>query len=126
MNNDPQQQKTILVIYDVSAVLMYLNVVLSKAGHKVIQAETGIQGLKQYEERKDEIDLILLDLQLPDITGFEIAAKIRETDTQMPIIAQTALALEEEKANAMNAGCTDIILKPLDLQNVREIIEKYT
>jgi CheY-like chemotaxis protein len=117
--------KTILVIDDVKTVLKYLQVVLVRAGYSVILAETGTEGLALFQAKSDQIDLILLDLQMPDITGFDIARTIRKTHPVLPVIAQTALSRVEDRENALIAGCTDVILKPIDMEDLREVIRKY-
>lgn len=117
--------KTILVIDDVKTVLKYLQVVLVRSGYSVILAETGTEGLAVFQAQSDQIDLILLDLQMPDITGFDIARTIRKTHPDLPVIAQTALSRTEDRENALRAGCTDVILKPIDMEDLQEIIRKY-
>lgn len=117
--------KCILIIDDMVAVLKLLEVVLKRNGYQVIQGNGGEDGLQAYFDHQSEIDLVLLDLQMPVITGFEIARKIREQDKEIPILAQTALSREENRLEAMEAGCNDIILKPIDMTQLLSMINKY-
>ncbi|MEA3316844.1 MAG: response regulator, partial [Bacteroidota bacterium] len=67
------------------------------------------------------IDLILMDIQLPEINGYDLTKKVREFNAKVPIIAQTANAMEGDKKKALDAGCNDYISKPID---VNFLVEK--
>ena len=73
----------------------------------------------------DKIDLILMDIKLPDISGFELTSIIRKKKPNTPIIAQTAFANESDKLKCMNAGCNDFISKPIDQTLLKSLIQKY-
>jgi hypothetical protein len=74
-----------------------------------------------------EIDLILIDIKLPDINGLEITRKIRSSDYKgkVPIIAQTAYAMTGDASKSLEAGCDDYISKPVDADSLQEKIKKY-
>jgi two-component system, cell cycle response regulator DivK len=115
----------ILIIDDMVSVLKFLEVILKKQGYRVIQANGGEEGLQAYYDHQDELDLVLLDLQMPVMTGFEIAKRIREQDQKIPILAQTALSRDENRIEAMEAGCTDIVLKPIDMTQLISMVREY-
>ena len=73
----------------------------------------------------NDVDLILMDIQLPGISGFEATQKIKKIKPYIPIIAQTAFALKGEKEKSLEAGCDDYITKPIDKNNLVELINKY-
>ena len=120
-----KEKKHILVIDDMQPVLKFLQVVLRREGFETILAEGGKAGFEAYQEHQDKIKMIILDLQMPEVSGFDIAREIRKTDTKIPILAQTALAREEDRQNAFEAGCSDFLIKPIDIEQLKEIINKY-
>ncbi|MBN1370960.1 MAG: response regulator [Anaerolineaceae bacterium] len=89
-------------------------------GHNFIPAETGLKGIDLASEVKP--DLILLDINLPDIDGYEIARRLRASDLEhlqyVPIIAITANALKGDAEKALEAGCDVYMSKPI---NIREL-----
>ncbi len=76
--------------------------------------------------RKDPgMDLIFMDVKMPDLDGYEATRQIRKFNTEVIIIAQTAFALVHEKEKALEAGCNDFITKPVRAESVREMLKKY-
>ena len=88
-------------------------------------AEDGNKTLEIYEKHKNEIDLVLLDLIMPGLNGFEIAKTIRQQDRKLPIIAQTAVAHSTTRKQALEAGCNKCIFKPLKINELLDILEEY-
>ncbi|MBS3777169.1 MAG: PAS domain S-box protein [Bacteroidales bacterium] len=116
--------KTLLIIEDDPTSREYLNEVLNTLGAGVIFAENGAEGLQAFE-KKPSIDLILLDIRLPDINGIEIARRIREQNEKVPVIAQTANAMGGDRGKCIQAGATDYIAKPTDMEELLAMIIKY-
>lgn len=114
---------TIMIAEDIPYNYEYLSSILQRTGANVIWAKDGIDVLKLYKSSK--IDLILMDIQLPEISGYEATAQIRQTDKQLPIIAQTAYAMAEDKKKCMDAGCNDVLVKPIRMDEVLTIVAKY-
>jgi CheY-like chemotaxis protein len=85
---------------------------LSSAGCNVLHAGNGSEALNFFRG-SISIDLILLDIQLPEIDGYQIARSIRQTNTSIPIIAQTAHAMPEDRKKCLEAGCNDYLTKPI-------------
>jgi PAS domain S-box-containing protein len=102
--------KTILIVEDDLFNAGYLNEVLSGKGLKTIHASTGEQAVEI--SKKHPVDLILMDIRLPDIDGYESTRRILREKPQLKIIAQTAYAFSDEKEKALNAGCIDYLSKP--------------
>jgi len=117
--------KKILVIEDNEANIYLLRFMLQKCGYEVIEATTGIEGVNLAIKRKP--DLILMDIQLPDISGLEATKKIRasEADGEIPIIALTSYALAGDEEKLLAAGCTGYIEKPINPETFIGEIEKY-
>ena len=117
--------KGVLVIEDNDNNLYLIRFILEKNGYEVIEARTGISGVEAAVKEKP--DLILMDIQLPDINGYEATRRIRasEADGKVPIIAITSYAMTEDKEKALEAGCTGYIEKPINPETIIMEIEKY-
>ncbi|MCD4760340.1 response regulator, partial [bacterium] len=72
-----------------------------------------------------EIDLVLMDIQLPDISGYEVTKQLKIINKDIPVIAQTAFALEGDKEKSLEAGCDDYITKPIKAKKLLSLIDKY-
>ena len=116
--------KVLLAEDDPIAVLL-IKRILQKMDCTVTVAENGAIALHHFREQQD-FDLILMDMMMPEMTGFEATAEIRKFDKKIPIIAQTALAAESDREKTLNAGCTDYIKKPIDKELLLAMIAKYT
>jgi len=98
--------------------------ILKENGFEVIEARSGTEGVKLAVQEKP--DLILMDIQLPDIDGLEVTKRIRasEADGNIPIIALTSYAMPGDRERIMAAGCTGYISKPIDVKTFIKEIEK--
>jgi len=117
--------KRILVIEDNEANMYLIKFMLEKSGYEVIGAETGTAGVEL--AIKEKPDLILMDVQLPDIDGLEATRRIRasEADGHIPIVALTSFAMAGDREKALAAGCTGYIEKPINPETFIAEIEKY-
>ncbi len=113
----------ILIVEDNDDSFRYLERVLLKQGFTIIRAANGHDAVEFARENTD-ILLILMDIQLPVMSGYEATKKIREFNLSIPIIAQTGNAFEEDRLKCIEAGCTSFITKPLDINLLLEIIIK--
>lgn len=114
---------TILYIEDNPDNMLLVQRALEARGYKFLWAANGLSGLAEAETRQP--DLILLDINLPDIDGYEVARRIRANDKlrSLPVIAITANALRGDAEKALNAGCDVYMSKPI---NIRELWAKVT
>ena len=114
---------TVLYIEDHPDNMTLVRRVLQSESFTLIEAKTGFQGI--FIAESQEIDMILLDINLPDIDGYEVARKLRASKkailAQIPIIAVTANALRGDSQKALDAGCDLYLSKPI---NIHELIEK--
>ena len=110
----------ILYIEDNSDNTMLVKRILESRGYRLLDAPTGFKGISLAES--EEISLILLDINLPDIDGYEVAQRLRASKkrelSSIPIIAITANALKGDAERALDAGCDVYMSKPI---NIREL-----
>lgn len=113
-----------LIIEDNDNNLELIRFILEKAHYKTRFARTGIDGISQALAITP--DFIILDIQLPDISGFEVLARIRthSRGRLIPIIAMTSYAMSGDREKLLKAGCTSYIEKPIDPMLVIKQIEQ--
>jgi two-component system, cell cycle response regulator DivK len=117
----------ILYIEDNPDNMMLVKRALEARGYKLLQALKGIDGVASAET--EEVDLILLDINLPDIDGYEVARRIRasakRTLAYVPIIAVTANALKGDAEKALAAGCDVYMSKPINIRELWARVEAF-
>jgi len=101
---------------------------LESRGYKLLEALTGLKGVTLAES--EEVDLILLDINLPDIDGYEVARRIRSSKnkralTYIPIIAITANALKGDSEKALASGCDVYMSKPINIRELWARVEAF-
>jgi CheY-like chemotaxis protein len=104
--------RKILIVEDDLSGRLYLNKILEKTGAILLNAADGQEAVNIALNNPD-LDLILMDIQLPVLDGYDSAIKIREFKKDIPIIAQTAYGFHADKERIMNSGFNDFILKPI-------------
>ena len=114
----------ILIIEDQESNQQYYTALLKPGNFELIQAYNGTEGIEAFEKYPD-IGLILLDLKMPDIDGFQVLKEIRKKDTKIPIIAQTAYAMATDREKCLEAGFNDYIAKPVQRDAIFNLIAKY-
>jgi two-component system KDP operon response regulator KdpE len=102
----------ILIVDDEPEIRRFLRASLSNHQHEILEAENGLNAISQIREKRP--DLIILDLELPDINGIEVAERVREW-SQIPIIILSVHNSEREKIDALNAGADDYLTKPFSI-----------
>jgi PAS domain S-box-containing protein len=114
----------ILVVEDDDVNYLFLETVLSKNNIKIHRALNGIEAVELCRNNPN-IKLVLMDIKLPFMNGYEAARRIKQQNPNMPIIAQTAYAMCEDRKKAIEAGCDDYISKPIIKSELLKLIEKY-
>ncbi|OIP00027.1 MAG: hypothetical protein AUJ98_09540 [Bacteroidetes bacterium CG2_30_33_31] len=117
--------KKILIVEDTESNYRLLNILLSKYGAETIWALTGKQGVSICRNSND-LDLVLMDINLPDIDGYEATSQIKSFKPNLPIVAQTAYAMAGEREKSLEFGCDDYISKPINPEKLFSIIIKLT
>ncbi len=115
----------VLIVEDNDANLYLVRFILEKNGYDVIEARDGITGVELAIREKP--DLVIMDIQLPDIHGLEATKRIRASGVEehLPIVALTSYAMPGDREQALAAGCTGYIEKPLNPDTFMVEIEKY-
>lgn len=115
----------ILYIEDNSDNMTLVRRVLEIEGYEVIPAETGREGLAKAYANKP--DIIITDINLPDIDGYEITDKLKKdkTTAHIPIIAMTANVMKKDRENVFQAGCDGYISKPIDIDELPGQVENF-
>jgi two-component system, cell cycle response regulator DivK len=118
MENEFLKGKKILVVEDDLSSKLYLNKILEKAGVDILNAGDGEEAVSV--ALNNDVDIILMDIQLPIIDGYAAMEKIRDVKKDVIIIAQTAYGLLGDREKILNSGFTDFIIKPILYQNLIE------
>jgi two-component system, cell cycle response regulator DivK len=113
------RMKNILVAEDEEFNRIFLGELLSDSNSKIFWALDGLQAVEYF--KKYSIDLILMDIKMPRLGGIEATKQIRDLNSEVPIIAQTAFAMEDEEVRFKEQGFNDYIKKPI---NITEFLEK--
>jgi signal transduction histidine kinase/ligand-binding sensor domain-containing protein/CheY-like chemotaxis protein len=116
--------KIILVVEDDASGFMFLYEILKSSGADILRAENGIDAIKMLSSEKKP-DIIIMDMKLPGIDGYEATRRIREINKVIPIIANTAYAMAGDREKSIEAGCNDYISKPTDRKQLLDLIKKY-
>jgi CheY-like chemotaxis protein len=117
MENEILKGRKILIVEDDLSSRLYLNKILEKAGVIILNAGDGQEAVNIAINNPD-LDIILLDIQLPVLDGYSALIKIREFRKDVIIIAQTAYGLLGDKEKILNSGFNDYVIKPILAQNL--------
>ncbi len=108
---EPDRKKTVLIAEDEDLNFNLMVVLLSRIGLNIIRAVNGVEAVDICKSNRD-IDLVLMDIKMPIMDGNEATRRLRELRPDLPVIAQTAYASDEDQARAYSSGCSDFISKP--------------
>ncbi|NJK87175.1 MAG: response regulator [Bacteroidales bacterium] len=109
--------KIMLVVEDDEVNYKFIETVLSENQAKVLRAENGLQAIELCKTI-NRLDIILMDIKMPKMDGFEATRQIRKINKSIPIIAQTAYATEEDRDNCLAVGCNDQVAKPINIEEL--------
>ncbi len=121
---DNFEEKTILIAEDEDNNFIFLQEVLSPTKVKIIRAKTGYQAVN-IVKNQPEIALILMDIKMPEMNGYQATSIIKEMNPSLPIIAQTAYAMAEDVIKGKNAGCDDYLAKPIKPELLINTLRHY-
>jgi CheY-like chemotaxis protein len=114
----------ILIVEDDQPSELYISRLLSPLCKKILKAKSGTQAVEICRNNSD-INLVLMDIELPEMDGYEATHQIRQFNKDLIIIAQTAFGLTGDKERALEAGCDDYISKPIHSKILFQLIKKY-
>jgi len=113
----------ILVAEDNPSNQKLISILLQKMGHQVTLAEDGESAVNK--ATTETFDLILMDMQMPNVNGYDAARQLREKGCKTPIIALTANAMLGDEEKCLQAGCDGYLAKPIDRAQLNEMISQY-
>lgn len=114
----------ILIAEDDEVSAMLLTIILKEYHEEILRAKTGVEAVDICRMNPD-IDLILMDIQMPNLNGDDAARQIREFNKEVIIIAQTGLALTSEIKPLIDAGCNSFLSKPINKVELLALIDVY-
>ncbi len=115
---------TVLIVDDEEMILEVGEALLEKLGYSVLCANGGLKGVKMVEQFGSGINLIILDLVMPDLDGGKTFDRIREINSSIPIILSSGYSADGEAAKILSRGCSDFIQKPFSISELSQKIEK--
>jgi CheY-like chemotaxis protein len=123
------KNKTILVVEDEDILLELMEDILKTQGYKLFTAKDGIEGIEIYTNHKNEIDLILSDVNLPNLDGLEMFKKIKELNSDVKIIMASGYVEPSLRAEIIKEGVKHFINKPYVanevLEKIHEVLDNY-
>jgi len=115
--------KNILIVEDDDNSYIYFKNILSRTNIRIQRAVNGTEALEKV--RKGNFNVVLMDIRIPRLNGLKTTTRIKEINKNIPVIAQTAYAMEGEKEKCIKAGCDDYISKPIKINDFFTIINKH-
>jgi DNA-binding NtrC family response regulator len=113
----------VLVVDDEALIRWSLNERLSSAGYEVEEAEDGASALSYFREGAPRVDLVVLDLKLPDIDGVDLLKQIKRLCPACRVVLMTAFGTPDKLADARNSGAYDVVAKPFNLDKMLRVVE---
>lgn len=122
MNAD--KKGTILLVEDEYSNYYFLQILLRNLGFDVVLALNGQEAV-DFVNSEQQIDLVLMDLKMPIMNGFEATRKIKSIKPELPIVAQTAYIMGSDRHMAMEAGCNAYITKPIKKPDLVQVLNQF-
>jgi CheY-like chemotaxis protein len=113
----------ILIAEDDELSGMIITRATEKIGKELLKVKTGVEAVEICRNNPD-FDLVLMDIKMPEMDGYEATRQIRQFNKDVVIVAQTAFALSGDREQALKAGCNDYISKPYNLASLTEVIKR--
>jgi two-component system, cell cycle response regulator DivK len=120
-----QLPKTVLIVEDNELNMKLFHDLLDAHGYRTLQTRTGMEALKLAREHRP--DLILMDIQLPEVSGLEVTKWLKDDDDlrEIPVIAVTAFAMKGDEARIRQGGCEAYISKPISVVTFLAAVRRY-
>ncbi len=122
---DDDNGKTVLVVEDNDLNMKLFHDLLEAHGYNILQTKDGMEALRMAREHRP--DLILMDIQLPEVSGLEVTKWIKEDDElkSIPVVAVTAFAMKGDEEKIREGGCEAYIAKPISVANFLETVGRF-
>ncbi len=120
-------RKNILIVDDELEIIEYVKRFLEEEGFRVYLKETGKKALDLLYSGSVDIDLVITDISMPDMNGYELFKRIKMFDPDIPIVMMTGFGYDPNHAlvNSKKDGLTEVLFKPVPKQKLIEIVKKY-
>lgn len=119
------QNKIILVAEDEDSNFFLMKTQLRKTGVTLLRAKNGLEAIEIYNVYKEQIDLVLMDIQMPEMNGYDAMKAIKDDNPDMIVVAQTAHAMADEQKEIMDSGFNDYLAKPITKVKFNSLLNKY-
>ncbi|MEI7661503.1 MAG: response regulator, partial [Bacteroidota bacterium] len=116
-------ERVILVVEDEDSNFLLIDRMLKSTGVKLVWAKNGMEAIDLC--RIQQFDLVLMDIRMPVMDGYETTLVLKTEHKDLPVIAQTAYALKGEREKSIAAGCDNYISKPISSHELLAVLEKY-
>lgn len=124
ISTNEADKATILIVDDERVNVIFLKAMMKEYGFNFLSAKNGKEAVELVDANPD-IDLVLMDIRMPIMNGFEATKAIRKTNLTIPIVAQTAYVMTLDKRKASKLGFTDYLEKPITMEKMEAVLEKY-
>jgi PAS domain S-box-containing protein len=114
----------ILIVEDDAISKLLITIAVKPFSREILKVSTGFEAVEACRTNPD-LDLVMMDINMPEMDGYEATKQIREFNKDLVIIAQTANGMQSDRDEAIAAGCTDYISKPVNIASLSELIQKY-
>jgi PAS domain S-box-containing protein len=114
----------VLIVEDNDVNYVYLKEIIKSIKAKVLHARNGSETIKLFNKHP-EIDIVLMDIKLPDMSGYEVTRELKKINPDIPVIAQTAYAMAGDREKSLESGCDEYIAKPIKQEELINLIMKY-
>jgi CheY-like chemotaxis protein len=118
------QDKTILIVEDEDSNFKYLEIALRNSQVSILRARNGREAVEVCRNNS-RIDLVLMDIKMPEMNGLEATREIRRFNNELPIVALTAYAMADDRDMSLAAGCDDYISKPVKQSRIFNVLSEY-
>lgn len=118
------EKRLVLIAEDDDDNFFYLRVSIKAFDFNIIRAKNGREAVQLVKDNKD-VSLVLMDLKMPGMDGYEATRQIKEINPALPVVAVTAYALAGDEMKTIKAGCDAYISKPFSRESILEVIGKY-
>ena len=115
--------KSILVVEDDDSSYDFFERILRRTGANLMRAEDGMQAVKKF--RQNKFDVVLMDIRLPRMDGYKTMKKIKSMNPEIPVVAQTAYAMQGEKDKCLKAGFDNYLSKPIKINELLKMVSRY-
>jgi PAS domain S-box-containing protein len=117
--------KTILVAEDTESNYFFIEAFLERTNVNLLWAQDGLEAVEIFREKNKNINLVLMDIMMPEMDGYDATRELKSINPDIPIIAQTALALPDDEEKCYDVGCDYVLVKPINSEDLIATIKKF-